>query len=59
MENKHYVRFEILTASATKSTIFWDVTPCSLVEVYKCSRQTHCLILRAKQHVEERKKKNK
>jgi hypothetical protein len=27
------VRFEVLVAMTTKSTIFWNVTPCSVVEV--------------------------
>jgi hypothetical protein len=27
--------FEVLTAVATKSTTFWDVAPCSLIEVWK------------------------
>jgi hypothetical protein len=29
------VVFEVLVAVAIKSTILWDVTPCSLVEVWK------------------------
>jgi hypothetical protein len=24
-----------------ESTVFWNVTPCSLVELYKCFRGTH------------------
>jgi hypothetical protein len=27
--------FEVLRAVTIKSTIFWDVTPCSLVQVYR------------------------
>jgi hypothetical protein len=34
------VRFEVLMAVSMKKTIFWDVTPCDLVEVYRCSRGT-------------------
>jgi hypothetical protein len=28
-----FVRFEVLTAVVMKSSIFWDVTPCSLLKV--------------------------
>jgi hypothetical protein len=28
-----YVRFQVLTAASTKVTVFWDVAPCSLVEI--------------------------
>jgi hypothetical protein len=27
--------FEALTAASTKMTVFWVVTPCSLLEVYQ------------------------
>jgi hypothetical protein len=27
------VRFEVLTAMSMKMTVFWDVTPCSLVDI--------------------------
>jgi hypothetical protein len=27
-----------------KITVFWDVTPCNLVEVYRCFRGACCLI---------------
>jgi hypothetical protein len=27
------VYFEVVTAVTTKSTLFWDVTPCSLIEI--------------------------
>jgi hypothetical protein len=33
-QNIIYVRFEILTAVTTRITVFWDVTPCNLAEVY-------------------------
>jgi hypothetical protein len=32
-----FMRFEVLMAVTVKSTVFRDVTPCSLVEVYKRS----------------------
>jgi hypothetical protein len=30
---KIVVRFQVLTAASMKITVFWDVAPCSLVEV--------------------------
>jgi hypothetical protein len=30
---KRYVGFEVLTAVGMKSTIFWDITPCSPLSV--------------------------
>jgi hypothetical protein len=29
------VKFEVLTTVTMKSAIFWDVTPCILVDVYQ------------------------
>jgi hypothetical protein len=29
-----FVGFEVLTAVVMKSTIFWDITPCSVLSVY-------------------------
>jgi hypothetical protein len=37
------VRFQVLTAANMKMTVFWDVAPCSLVEVYRRFRGTYCL----------------
>jgi hypothetical protein len=37
------VRFQVLTAVTMKSTGFWDVIPCSLVEFYRPSGRMHCL----------------
>jgi hypothetical protein len=34
MVNKIKVRVQVLTAASMKMTVFWDVAPCSLVEVY-------------------------
>jgi hypothetical protein len=36
-------RFQVLTAASMKITVFWDVAPCSLVEVYRRCRGTCCL----------------
>jgi hypothetical protein len=30
-------RFEVLTAVAVKSSIFWDITPCGLLKVNRLS----------------------
>jgi hypothetical protein len=38
-----FVRFQVLTAASMKVTVFWDVTPCSLVEVYRRFRGACCL----------------
>jgi hypothetical protein len=37
------VKFEILAAVITKSTVFWNVMPCSLVDVYRRFEGTYCL----------------
>jgi hypothetical protein len=37
------VRFQVLTAASMKMTVFWDVAPCSLVDVYRRFRGTYCL----------------
>jgi hypothetical protein len=38
--------FEILTAVTAKSTIFWDVTPCTLVEINRLSDEYTAFVLR-------------
>jgi hypothetical protein len=37
------VRFQVLTAASKKMTVFWDVVPCSLVEVYRRCSGTYYL----------------
>jgi hypothetical protein len=37
------MRFEVLTAARMKMTVFWDVAPCSLIEVYRRFRGACCL----------------
>jgi hypothetical protein len=55
-----YVVFEVLTAAVTKSTIFWDITPCSPLRVNWHFRGTYRLhlqrrkISRARNHRESR-----
>jgi hypothetical protein len=29
------MKFQVLTAASIKMTVFWDIVPCSLVEIYK------------------------
>jgi hypothetical protein len=43
----HYtcVRFEVLTAVVMKSTIFWDITPCSPLKVNRHFGGTYCHFL--------------
>jgi hypothetical protein len=36
------VIFLILTAAFMKVTVFWDVVPCDLVEVYRRLRGAYC-----------------
>jgi hypothetical protein len=48
------VRFQVLTAASMKMTVFWDVAPCSLVDVYyttwgNISKDSHRNTLRQKQ----------
>jgi hypothetical protein len=43
--NENYVGFEILIAVTTKSTIFWNVTPCSPSEFYQAFGGTYFLHL--------------
>jgi len=38
-----YVRFQVLTAASMKFRVFWDVAPCSHVEVDRRFRGAYCL----------------
>jgi hypothetical protein len=40
---KNFQRFYTLVVVTVKITIFWDVTPCSPVEMQQCFRGTCCL----------------
>jgi hypothetical protein len=40
---QHSVRFQILTPANLKMTAFWDIAPCSLVEVDRRFRCAYCL----------------
>jgi hypothetical protein len=37
------MRFQVLTATSMKMTVFWDVAPCSLVATDRRFRGVHCL----------------
>jgi hypothetical protein len=39
----YYVRFQVITTASTKMTAFWDIEPCSLVEVDRRFRGAYCL----------------
>jgi hypothetical protein len=41
--NLFFVTFQGLTAAIMKITVFWDVVPCSLVEIDRRFRGTYCL----------------
>jgi hypothetical protein len=38
------VRFQVLTATSMKMTVFWDVVPCSVVEIDCRFRGAYCLL---------------
>jgi hypothetical protein len=42
-KNNHTMRFQVLTATRIKTTVFWDVAPCSLVETDRRFRGAFCL----------------
>jgi hypothetical protein len=37
------LRFQVLTVTSMKMTVFWDVAPCDLVEVYRRFKGACCL----------------
>jgi hypothetical protein len=36
-------RFKVLTAASMKMTAFWDIAPCSLIEVDRRFRGAYCV----------------
>jgi hypothetical protein len=48
------LRFQGLTAASmeSSSSVFWDVAPCSLVEVYRRFRGVYCLHHQGDHHIE-------
>jgi hypothetical protein len=51
------VKFEILTAAVTKSTIFWDIKPCSPLKVSRRFRGTCRLHLQGRRISRARNKR--
>jgi hypothetical protein len=49
--NKHHLGFEDLTAVATKSRIFWDMTSQSTAEVYLLSSETSANFYHTAHHI--------
>jgi hypothetical protein len=43
-----YTRFEALAVATMKMTVFWDMTPCSLLYRYRHLGRNCCFIVRAK-----------
>jgi hypothetical protein len=50
MKGINCVGFEVLTAVVKKSTIFWDITPCSPLSVNRRLGGTYCLHLQGKKN---------
>jgi hypothetical protein len=46
----YFVGFEVLTAVVMKSTIFWDITPCSPLSVNRRFGGTYLLHLRCRKN---------
>jgi hypothetical protein len=47
---------DTVEGTLSKNAIFWDITLCSSIEVYRCFRETHCLHLECLRVRQERKK---
>jgi hypothetical protein len=43
VKRQSQLRFQVLMAASMKMTVFWDVAPCTLVEVYRRFRSAYCL----------------
>jgi hypothetical protein len=50
MKKTRHVRFEVLTTVVMKSTIFWDITPCSLLSVNRRFGRTYRLYLQGRKN---------
>jgi hypothetical protein len=46
LDTRNFMRFDILTTVTMKSTIFWAVMPCGLVEIYRCFEERSTSVLR-------------
>jgi hypothetical protein len=40
-----HLPFMLIVHMENKTEVLWDVTPCSLIPSYECSRGTYCLYL--------------
>jgi hypothetical protein len=49
-----FVGFEVLTPVVINSTIFWNITPCSLLKVNGCFRGTYRLHLQGRRMIRSR-----
>jgi hypothetical protein len=47
------VRLEVVMAVTMKSTVFWCMIPCSVVEVYQCFRGTYSSYLRTEEYARQ------
>jgi hypothetical protein len=56
--NVSAVGFEILTAVSMKSTIFWDITPCSLLDVNDVSEKNVAFSFRDEEYAKRRNNMN-
>jgi hypothetical protein len=45
MNTGYKSRFQALAALTMKTTVVWDMTPCSLVDINRCIGGTYCLHL--------------
>jgi hypothetical protein len=43
-----HIEVEVLNIVTLNSSIFWEVTPCRLVDIYRCFRGKHCLQLQVR-----------
>jgi hypothetical protein len=51
--NFYNVGFEVLTAVVMKSSVFWDITPCSPSKANQCSEEHVASIFRVEEYVEQ------
>jgi hypothetical protein len=42
-QSKEFMRFKVLTVVNVKKSVFWDMTPCSLIDMYQSFGGTCCL----------------
>jgi hypothetical protein len=47
------VRYQVLTAASVKVTVFWDIAPCSLVEIDRRFRRTIALMMMEAESISE------